>query len=115
MQKYKQAAISIAFLTIILSGGISTGVLSASDSDSDDKVYTQQEAVLTAFENDDYDSWKKIISKKGGACRVISKNDFEKFIAARQAVRSGDYEKAIELSRKIENELKNKLGEQYFT
>ena len=46
--------------------------------------------------------------------RTISGKEFAHCIDARQAARSGDYDKAIEISRQLEEDLKLKLGEKYF-
>jgi len=112
MQKYKQAAIAIAFLTIILSAGICTGL--GGDENKSKKVQSQQEAILVAFENGDYDTWHRIISQKGEVYESLTEEDFNKFIKARQAARSGDYDLAINLSAEVENELRTKMGEGYF-
>ncbi len=116
MQPYKKAAISIAFLTIMLSGGMTNGFARPDDEESSSSrsTFIQAEQILTAFENDDYDAWKKIVARKSSAYEVITKNDFDKFVAARQAVRAGDYDRAIILAQNVENNLKNKLGESYF-
>ncbi len=114
MKKYKQAAISIAFLTIILSAGICSGYIIPKAGEKNKSSYNQQEAILIAFENNDYNAWKKIVSRKGNICNVISKDDFDKFIKARKAARSGNYDEAILISKKVEEELKNKLGSKYF-
>ncbi len=113
MQKYKQAAIAIAFLTIILSAGICNGVPSREEKSK--RQQNQKIAILEAFENGDYESWRQIISAKGEVYGAISEEDFNKFVKARQAARSGDYEQAINLSAEVESELKEKLGETYFS
>jgi len=40
---------------------------------------------------------------------VITKDDFEKFISARYLARSGEYDQAIELSKSLENKVKQNL------
>lgn len=114
MQKYKQAAIAIAFLTIILSAGVCNGLASRRDENENKRERAQKMAILNAFEQGDYDAWKKIIKQKGEVLGDISREEFARFIAARQAARSGDYDVAIEISRQLEEDLKLKLGEKYF-
>lgn len=113
MQKYKQAAIAIAFLTIILSAGICNGVTTREEKSK--RQQSQKIAILEAFENGDYESWRQIILAKGDVYSSISEEDFNKFVQARRAARSGDYDQAINLSAEVENELKEKLGETYFS
>lgn len=112
MQKYKQAAVAIAFLTIILSAGICTGIGSKENRSKNE--LSQQEAILVAFEDGDYDTWRRIISRKGEAYNAISEEEFNKFVKARRAARSGDYDLAINLSAEVENDLRVKMGEGYF-
>jgi hypothetical protein len=114
MQKYKMAAISIAFLAIVLSGGLTAGIVSADDGEEGRYSLSREERILTAFENNDYDTWKKIVSGKRSAYNVITREDFGRFVAARQAVRAGEYDRAIILAERVENDLKNKLGAEYF-
>jgi len=110
MQKYKKAALNIAFLTFLLTGGMTSGFFAAEIDGQRNDVLNQEERLLSAFENDDYESWKKIVSKKSNIHNVVEKNDFETFVEARKSARSGDYEKAIELTEKLEVELKEKLS-----
>lgn len=112
MQKYKQAAVAIAFLTIILSAGICNGMSSGNEESKKNK--SQKVAILTAFEQGDYEAWRQIVGKKGDVYNSISEADFNKFVSARKAARSGDYDKAINLSAEVENELRTKMGESYF-
>lgn len=112
MQKYKKAALSIAFLTMILSAGLITGYTAFAGLDGIRPNAKQEEKILTAFEDEDYDAWKKNISKRAVARSLVSKDDFTRFIDARKAARSGDYERTIRLSKKLELDLKNKLSNQ---
>lgn len=59
MKKYKQAALSIAFLTFIFSGGLTVGYFNASPNINN--TNEQEVMILDAFENDDYYTWKKYI------------------------------------------------------
>jgi len=112
MQKYRQAAIAIAFLTIILSAGICNGLSSRENENK--KNRSQKVAILNAFEQGDYEAWRQIVGKKGEVYNAISKEEFNKFVLARQAARAGEYDKAINLSAEVENDLRVKMGEGYF-
>lgn len=109
MNKYRQAAISIAFLTMLLTGGLSANYVNAKNI-GDEAIQAKQEAILVAFENNDYDEWKKIMRKNKKSDDIISQDDFEQFVKARQAARNGDYDLAIELSEKLELKLKDKIN-----
>ena len=112
MQKYKQAALSIAFLTVFLSGGSSVGFVRAMENQGNNKVEVE-ERILESFEDGDYDTWKKIVAKKGKAYGIVSKEDFFKFIDARKAARNGNYDLAIDIANSLEKNLKEKFFEQY--
>ncbi len=109
MQKYRQAAISIAFLTFLLTGGITMGRLGVNSDDNNDGGQNKEELLLDSFENNDYNFWKKTISKKADIYKVVDKNDFERFTTARSFARAGDYDNAIKLTEKIEVELRERL------
>jgi hypothetical protein len=109
MQKYRQAAISIAFLTIIFSSGICTGYIDRAVRNQSKKNLSKQETILNTFENNDYHAWRKIVASQGDIGQVVKEEDFKKFISARSAARSGNYDQAIALAKELEDSLKNKL------
>ena len=111
MQKYKKAALNIALLTLLLSGGLSLGYVKVDTNTDDKNISKQEEMLLDSFENDDYDSWKRVVSKKSKIHNVVAEDDFEKFVVARKLARAGEYDKAIELTEKLELDLKTRLGE----
>lgn len=108
MPKYKKAALTIAFLTLLLTGGLTTGYVKASEEDNDN-IANQEEMILDSFENDDYESWKRLIAQKGEISEVVSKEDFEEFVSARELARSGQYEAAIQKAERLELKLRDKL------
>ena len=95
MQKYRQAAISIAFLTIIFSAGICAGYVNIKGLSQNKKNLSKQEAILETFENNDYKSWKKIMANQGDIGKLVNEDDFNRFVTARTAARSADYDRAI--------------------
>lgn len=108
MQKYKQAALAIAFLTLVFSGGLTVGLARTEDRDGRNQG-EKEEMILTSFENGDYDTWRRLLGQKGKISEVITKEEFQTFIEAREKARSGRYEEAILIAEKLENKLKSKL------
>jgi hypothetical protein len=111
MQKYKQAAISIAVVTLILTSGLYSGTKPAEKKGTENNTDPSQEELLETFENNDFETWSRLVSSRGAIARVVTKEDFDTFVEARQAARGGDYDKAIELSSFLEMELKSKLSD----
>jgi hypothetical protein len=120
MQKYKKAAINIAFLTMILSVGINSAYLSGFDSDVEADLdlnsgkipkYSQdkQEKIINAFENNDYQAWKKIIGRNKRVNNLVDESIFQNFALARKIARNGQYDQAIEMTEKLKQNVKNKL------
>ena len=109
MQKYKKAALNIAFLSLLLSGGLTTGYINNNAETKNDKKTEQEEMLLSSFEDNNYDAWKKIMSNKSKIATVIAKDDFEEFVAVRKLARAGKYDQAISATKKIEDTLKLKL------
>lgn len=108
MQKYKKAAISIAFLTMIFTAGMSAGYYVYGRSFDNPDEYKM--AVLSTFEDNDYKAWKKVIGKRKGISRIIGQEEFRLFVEARKAVRSGEYDKALTISSELEDRLIKKIG-----
>lgn len=107
MQKYKKAALSIAFLSFLISGGMTTGYSQDDTSGEDSKVkFNQEESILQSFENNDYEYWRKIVPKKSKIANILKKEAFQEFITIRELARNGNYDQAIELAEKLEINLK---------
>ncbi len=109
MQKYKQAAISIAILTVILSAGLYTSYRLNSRNKIDQETPSKEEKILVAFENRDYHSWKAIVLQHNQTYAKLSQNDFNTFLEARQAARSGNYDRAIAISQQLKFQIRNKI------
>jgi hypothetical protein len=112
MNTYKKAAINIAFLTIFFTAGISAGFVNNDDNNNEEiRKFSQiqHEKFLNSFENKDYYSYCELIAKKETLKEVVNERIFQIFAEARMAARFGNYDKAISLSEKIENELKTKI------
>lgn len=70
--------------------------------------YTEErhEAMEQAFENNDYDAWKELMSGKGRKSQVINKDNFAKFAEAHKLAEEGKMDEA----RQIRQELGLGLG-----
>ncbi|MEI7498560.1 MAG: hypothetical protein WCK11_04760 [Candidatus Falkowbacteria bacterium] len=110
MQKYRQAAASIAFLTFLLTAGLYSDLPDSRRGLVNRRQTQKQEAILTAFENNDYHSWQRHVGQNSQIAQVISPKDFNKFVTARQAARSGQYDQAIAISTELGYELTHRLN-----
>lgn len=113
IKSYKKAALNIAILTMILSAGISTGALAASNLNADYDTNIEvsqpkkqkQEKILNTFENNDYEAWKQIIGKNSKLSSLVDAENFKLFVTARQAARQGEYAKAVKITESIKKSL----------
>lgn len=100
-------------VTLILTSGLYNGLSFENKTDSAVSNRPSQEDILDTFEKNDYESWSKLVASLGMVHNVVTKTDFQTYVDARQAARSGNYDKAIALSSSLEMELKSKLSELY--
>jgi hypothetical protein len=113
MKSYKKAALNIAILTMILSAGISSGALAASNFNTENDANIEvsqpkkqkQEKILNTFENNDYEAWKQIIGKNSKLSSLVDAENFKLFVSARQAARQGEYAKAVKITESIKKSL----------
>ena len=119
MQKWKKAAVNIALLTIILTTGILNSYPSSADIDPDKDAdnqklpkYSQdkQEKVALAFEDNDYQAWKEIVGTKSKIGGAVNESDFQRFVNARKAARSGQYDEAIRITEELKAKVAERLG-----
>ncbi len=125
MNKYKKVAANIAILTIILSTGLSAscvaniGVANADAPEADmnivandnSKLSSEKQAkILTAFENNDYGTWLKIMGQNNKINSIIDQATFNNFIMARNAARNGQYKKALKITESLKKGLANKIS-----
>lgn len=117
MKKYKKAALNIAILTLILSSGLTSQTISLVNTDSDFDTETiqtqssnkQKEKIIIAFENNDFETWQKMIGSRNQLGKIIDENGFNEFIEARTAARDGKYEEAIEITENLKSRIKSGL------
>lgn len=110
---YKQAAISIAFLTIIMTAGICSSSLNLKNKNKSKGAHSLQEDILQAFERNDYAAWKSLIMDSD-LINVVKEREFAIFVEARNAARQGLYDRSIAISTALELELRNKLGQSLY-
>jgi hypothetical protein len=109
MKKYKQAAINIAILTLLMTAGIASNYFfEGRKSGQDDAVSGAEERVLSAFDDNNYSDWKKM-NKNRKIVSFVGEKDFEDFLAARSAARSGNYEESVKICDDLENRLNEKI------
>ncbi len=117
MKKYKKAALNIAILTMILSSGLTSRTISLVNNDLDLDAETiqtqstneQKEKIITAFENNDFMTWQKMVGARNQLGKIIDENGFKKFIEARNAARDGKYEEAIKITEGLKSKIKEGL------
>jgi len=70
--------------------------------------YTEErhEVMQKAFENNDYDAWKELMSGKGRVSEIVNKDNFAKFAEAHKLAEEGKMEE----SKQIRQELGLGLG-----
>lgn len=107
MNKYKKLTINIIVLTFIFTGGLTNTAFASPAIETKDNA--REIAILESFEDQDYASWKKYIGENSNLATFLDKDKFDKFIKIRELARSGQYDAALELSERFEQELKSCL------
>ncbi|MFA6521605.1 MAG: hypothetical protein WCT53_04435 [Candidatus Gracilibacteria bacterium] len=70
----------------------------------------RHEAMTKAFENKDYDTWKKLMVGKGKVTQVVNKDNFAKFAEAHELAEQGKNAEAQKIRQEIGLGLHNGLG-----
>lgn len=112
MNKYQQAIASVAFLTLFLSAGLNIGLLESQRTKTLNRNRGRAELILNSFEDHNYNLWKSAVGNNA-ISTLIKKEDFNNFLASRNAIRSGQYDKALDLSAKLEQKLKDNISGLY--
>jgi hypothetical protein len=103
MQKYRQAALVIAFLSALFTCGLSASALAVARAGSVQNGSSSR--IQESFESGDYESWRKLTASRKGFEPLSDKEKFNRFIAARLAARGGDYDSALRISRDLAAEI----------
>jgi len=106
----KKTFITLAVLGLVLTAGIASTYAYQGNPAITGPNYSPErhEAMLKAFENKDYNSWKKLMGNRGPAKVIDNQDKFNKFVEARQAALAGDVNKARQL--RVELGLGNGMG-----
>lgn len=103
--KYKQVAITLAILTSILTSGIASAYAYDGKYQKNRKrknvSIEKQEKILETFENGDYFAWREMVGEKSDIVQVVTKDQFDKFVKARDLARSTNYDEALAISREL--------------
>jgi len=70
----------------------------------------RHEAMTKAFENNDYDAWKKSMQGKGRVTQVVNQNNFAKFAEARRLMLEGKNTEAQKIRQELGLGIKNGSG-----
>lgn len=107
---YKEAAICIAFLTIIMTSGVCPGTINTNDKNKKNKIKTEQKKILEAIEKNDYAAWKASVIQNAELLNAVKEREFSRFVEARNAARKGLYDRSIAISTALEMELRGKIN-----
>lgn len=110
LPSYKQAALSIAVLTIIFTAGLTDGYECFASSGQKEAVESKREQIMASIEEADYDAWRQNVGTKNSLTRIISPTDFQEFVRLRQEARSGYYDKSVMLAQNLKIKLNSKLS-----
>ncbi len=61
----------------------------------------RHEAMEQAFDNNDYNAWKELMSGKGKVSRVITEDNFARFAEAHQLAQEGKLEEAKQIRQEL--------------
>jgi hypothetical protein len=61
----------------------------------------QHEAVEEAIEKNDYEAWKELMGDRGRITQIVTKDNFDTFVAMHEAMEDGDYKKAAEYRKEL--------------
>lgn len=75
-------------------------------------LYSEErhEAMEKAFENNDYNAWKKLMQGRGRVTQVVNKDNFAKFAQAHKLAEQGKVEEATSIRQEMGLGLKNGSG-----
>ena len=120
MKKIKKVALNLAFLTMLLSTGITSSYYpplnldsayasesaSSATSKGNSKFSAENQAkILNTFENGDYLALKKIMGENNKINNLVNESIFNSFTTARVAARNGQYSKALKITESIKKQV----------
>lgn len=66
--------------------------------------------MITAFENKDYNSWKKLMEGRGRVTQVINEQNFNRFAEAHKLALEGKKDEANQIRKELGLDLQNGFG-----
>ncbi len=111
MQKYKQAALILAILTLVLTAGVTSSYAYSGeyeDGANDNGQKERRILVLDSFEKNDYKAWRKVVGRND-ISKVINEDKFNSFVEARTLARKGKYDESFKLSYDLGLELQEEI------
>ncbi len=112
MTIYQKVAITMAVLTLAISINVSAIYASPTEAEQMMTNFFQQEEqrdILEAFEDNDYEKWKKMVGVNSKIAKIVTKEKFNAFIKARAFARQGRYEEAVKLADELKKEIQRDL------
>ncbi len=111
MQKYKQAALILAILTLVLTAGVTSSYAYSGEYEDEGSNNGQREKrilALDSFEKNDYKAWRKLVGRSY-ISEIISEEKFNSFVEARILARNGRYDESFKLSYDLGLELQEEI------
>ena len=71
----------------------------------------RHEAMTQAFENNDYNAWKELMSGKGRVTQVVTEENFARFAEAHQLAAEGNLDEAKHIRQELGLGLGNRNGD----
>lgn len=81
------------------------------DAQGPDCTAERHEAMEQAFENNDYNAWKELMSGKGRVTQVITEENFAKFAEAHRLAEEGNSDEARQIRQELGLGLGNRNGD----
>jgi len=112
----KKTAIFLSATALVL-GGLTMSSRLAEAYQGDPSIqgpsYTAErhEAMTQAFENNDYNAWKELMSGKGRVTQVITEENFARFAEAHQLAQEGKLDEAKAIRQELGLGLGNRNGD----
>jgi len=105
MKKSHKLILAGALGVAAIGGGILTGGVSAylGNPNQTGPNYSAErhEAMLKAFENNDYEAWQKLHQGRGRMGEVVNKDNFEKFVEMRKLMLDGKTDEADKIRQEL--------------
>lgn len=110
----KKTTLSLGILAFLLLAGLSASAVFAYQGDPTVKgpnySADRHEAMEQAFENNDYNTWKSLMTGNGRVLQVVNKDNFSKFAKAHELAEEGNTVEAQKIRQELGLGLNNGSG-----